>query len=71
MRVASGSKRASTVAEVSTPCIKICTIDPVSRLCAGCLRTLDEIGAWGGLSEAERRRIIVELPARSGRIGRR
>lgn len=59
------------MAEVSTPCIKICTIDPASRLCVGCLRTLDEIGAWGGLSEGERRRIMGDLPVRAGRIGRR
>lgn len=48
----------------STPCINICEIDPVSQLCRGCLRSLDEIGAWGRLSEPVRRRIMAELPAR-------
>jgi len=49
---------------VSTPCIKICVIDPTSRLCEGCGRTLTEIGQWSGLTEAERRAIMAELPER-------
>lgn len=55
---------------ISTPCVQICTIDPVSRLCIGCLRTLEEIGAWGRLDEAERRRIMAELPRRSNLVER-
>lgn len=49
-----------------TPCIKICVIDPASRLCIGCLRTLDEIAAWSGLPPEDRRRIMAQLPARAG-----
>ena len=48
----------------STPCIKICVIDPASKLCEGCGRTLVEIAQWGGLSEAARQAIMVELPER-------
>jgi predicted Fe-S protein YdhL (DUF1289 family) len=48
----------------STPCIKVCVIDPVSKLCKGCGRTLAEIAQWGRLSEAERRAIMVMLPER-------
>ncbi|MBV9993266.1 MAG: DUF1289 domain-containing protein [Alphaproteobacteria bacterium] len=47
-----------------TPCIKVCVIDPASRLCKGCGRTLDEIARWGGMSEAERARVMAELPER-------
>ncbi|MEZ2405526.1 hypothetical protein GGC47_000230 [Bosea sp. OAE752] len=50
---------------VSTPCIKVCVIDPASGLCEGCGRTLDEIAQWSGLSEAERLAIMAELPERS------
>ena len=48
----------------STPCIKICVIDPVSKLCEGCGRTLAEIAQWGRLSEAERLAIMAMLPKR-------
>jgi predicted Fe-S protein YdhL (DUF1289 family) len=50
--------------QISTPCIKVCTIDPVSRLCAGCGRSLQEIGEWTRLTEQERRAIMARLPER-------
>jgi predicted Fe-S protein YdhL (DUF1289 family) len=49
---------------VSTPCIKIRTMDPRAGICAGCGRTLEEIARWGGMAESERLRIIELLPAR-------
>jgi predicted Fe-S protein YdhL (DUF1289 family) len=49
---------------IETPCIKICSLDPQSRLCVGCGRTLDEIARWGGMDTAERTRIMQLLPAR-------
>ncbi|ANB34742.1 DUF1289 domain-containing protein [Rhodovulum sulfidophilum] len=55
-------------APIETPCIRTCRVDPASRLCVGCLRSMEEIGHWGGMSPAERRRIMAELPARRGRI---
>lgn len=48
-----------------SPCIKICTLDARSGLCLGCGRTIDEIARWSGMSEAERARIMAELPARN------
>jgi predicted Fe-S protein YdhL (DUF1289 family) len=50
---------------IQSPCIKICTLDARSGLCLGCGRTIDEIARWGGMSEAERARIMAELPARA------
>jgi monothiol glutaredoxin len=32
-----------------SPCIKVCVLGPDDR-CTGCLRTLDEIGAWSTMS---------------------
>lgn len=58
---------ATETAGIETPCTKVCTIDPRSRLCTGCGRTLDEIAGWGGLSPDERRRIMAALPARRRR----
>jgi predicted Fe-S protein YdhL (DUF1289 family) len=54
---------------LQTPCIKICEIDPGSRLCAGCGRTLDEIGHWGAMSDIEREAVMAALPARMAHAG--
>lgn len=39
-------------------------MDPQRGVCMGCLRTLQEIAAWGAMSERERQRVMAELPAR-------
>jgi hypothetical protein len=49
---------------IESPCVKICTLDARSGLCLGCGRTLDEIAQWRKLSDAERKRVMAELPAR-------
>jgi predicted Fe-S protein YdhL (DUF1289 family) len=49
---------------IETPCIKICTLDPASKLCTGCGRSLDEIARWGSMSDAERATIMTILPER-------
>lgn len=46
---------------VATPCVKICVIDPVSRLCEGCGRTLAEIAAWSSMSEVQRLAVMARL----------
>ena len=53
-----------TVAAISTPCVKICVVDPVSALCIGCGRNVAEIAGWGAMSEAERRAVMATLEAR-------
>lgn len=52
----------------SSPCIKICVLDPQSGWCVGCGRTLDEIAGWGSLSEAERLAVMDGLPARMTKL---
>ena len=47
-----------------SPCTKLCAIDPDTRLCASCGRTLPEIGQWASYSDHERQRIMAELPER-------
>ena len=49
---------------VPSPCIDVCAIDPRSGLCSGCLRTLDEIAAWGALGEREKRDVWKRLGQR-------
>jgi hypothetical protein len=39
-------------------------MNPDTALCEGCLRTLDEIAAWSGLSPDEKRAVLARLPAR-------
>jgi predicted Fe-S protein YdhL (DUF1289 family) len=52
------------MAEIETPCVKVCTVDPRAGLCLGCGRTMDEIAYWTRISADERKRIMAELPAR-------
>jgi predicted Fe-S protein YdhL (DUF1289 family) len=47
-----------------TPCINVCVLDPVSGLCRGCGRKVDEIAAWATMNDDERSRIMAELPQR-------
>ena len=56
---------------ISSPCIQLCVLDERFGLCLGCGRTRDEIGAWSGMSEAERLAIMAELAERLRAIGSR
>jgi predicted Fe-S protein YdhL (DUF1289 family) len=53
---------------MKSPCINVCLMDPDRGLCRGCLRTLDEIAAWGGMTESEQARVLKELALRRDRI---
>ena len=57
--------------EVQSPCVKICVIHPASRLCTGCLRSIDEIGSWSRMTADARAKIMQDLPNRSGKITKR
>ena len=49
---------------IQSPCINVCAIDAGTGLCAGCSRSLDEIARWATMTDAERQRVMRELPAR-------
>jgi predicted Fe-S protein YdhL (DUF1289 family) len=51
-------------AEIESPCVQVCVIHPETRLCTGCARTIDEIGAWSRMTPEERSAVMAELPAR-------
>lgn len=57
--------------EIDSPCVKLCTVHPVERICVGCHRTIEEITAWGRMLPETRRAIMAELPARAPRLARR
>jgi uncharacterized protein len=50
---------------VASPCISVCRIDEATGWCAGCLRTLDEIAAWGSLDDDDRRAVWTEIARRA------
>ncbi len=49
---------------IASPCISVCKMNPVTGLCDGCQRTIDEIAHWSLLDEHEKRAVLVQLPAR-------
>jgi len=48
----------------ASPCLGICLMDPATRICRGCLRTIAEIAGWYDASPAEKRAILTRLAAR-------
>ena len=55
------------VDDVPSPCISVCRMDPSlgpDALCEGCLRTIDEIIAWGSATADDKRAILVAVAAR-------
>jgi len=57
--------------EVESPCTKVCVIHPQSRLCTGCLRSIDEIGSWSSMTNDQRKAVLADLPSRSGVLSKR
>ncbi|WP_372572386.1 DUF1289 domain-containing protein [Ruegeria jejuensis] len=57
--------------EIDSPCVDICVVHPVERICTGCYRTIDEITRWSKMDPAERTAIMEELPDRAPRLIKR
>jgi len=57
--------------EVESPCVRVCVIHPATRICTGCLRSIDEITRWSQMSPQERREIMAALPDRAGLLKKR
>nr|MBL8409849.1 DUF1289 domain-containing protein [Dechloromonas sp.] len=49
---------------LASPCINVCKMDPASKLCTGCYRTIDEITVWSRTDDAERARILAAVARR-------
>jgi predicted Fe-S protein YdhL (DUF1289 family) len=58
------SEAAEPDVPVASPCISVCRMDDATGLCVGCLRTLDEIAAWGALDDATRRMVLRAIGER-------
>ena len=52
-----------------TPCIAVCMMDPKTKLCFGCGRTLPEIARWHRMESAERLAVMEGLAARMVEAG--
>jgi predicted Fe-S protein YdhL (DUF1289 family) len=48
----------------ASPCLGICLMDPMTRTCRGCMRTIEEIAGWYDASPAQKRVILDRLAAR-------
>jgi uncharacterized protein len=53
---------------VGSPCIGVCRINVQSGLCAGCWRTMEEITAWPGMAESNRRHLLLVLEQRQATL---
>jgi predicted Fe-S protein YdhL (DUF1289 family) len=49
---------------VPSPCILVCELDPRTKVCIGCGRTLDEIAEWASASRIRQRQIVADAAAR-------
>jgi uncharacterized protein len=52
-----------------TPCIAVCMMDPRTKLCFGCGRTLPEIARWHQMDSAERMAVMEGLAERMAEAG--
>ena len=50
---------------VISPCVGVCSIDPQSGLCIGCLRSSSEIENWPQINNKTALQIMKEIKDRS------
>jgi predicted Fe-S protein YdhL (DUF1289 family) len=56
---------------VASPCISVCSVDAVTKMCIGCLRTLQEIGAWRSMTPEQKRACVAATEERAKQTPRR
>jgi predicted Fe-S protein YdhL (DUF1289 family) len=49
---------------VPSPCISVCELDEQRSRCKGCHRTLDELRAWGAMTDDEKLVVWASIEAR-------
>jgi predicted Fe-S protein YdhL (DUF1289 family) len=60
---------AESVPHVPSPCVSVCVMDPQSEVCAGCWRSLEEIGAWSRMPDEAKRLVWQRIQQRLTVIG--
>ncbi len=69
--IAARAVLAGAMAEnVPSPCISVCRMDAQRTYCEGCLRTLDELRAWGRSSDADKKVIWASVAERAEALAR-
>ena len=53
---------------VPSPCNNVCRMSPRTGLCEGCLRTIEEIASWSGMSDDEKRMVWQRIDERRGEV---
>ena len=48
-----------------SPCVSVCRMDAASGWCEGCLRTLEEIAAWGLMDNRGKRAVWALIEQRA------
>ena len=46
---------------IKSPCVDVCKIDPESKVCLGCNRTIEEIANWSSLNDLEKKNILTKI----------
>jgi uncharacterized protein len=49
---------------IPSPCISLCQIDDISKLCIGCWRTIDEIIAWSSNDDDAKKTVWLLIEQR-------
>lgn len=49
---------------IPSPCISLCQMDDVSKLCKGCWRTIDEIIAWSSHDDEAKKQVWALIALR-------
>ena len=49
---------------VPSPCLSVCVMDPQTEVCAGCWRSLEEIGVWSRISDEAKRQVWHRIQQR-------
>lgn len=52
------------MSEIESPCIGVCSQNPVTGQCYGCSRTPKEIEDWWTMSDEEKFKLLEELEKR-------
>ena len=55
---------AEVLPHVPSPCVSVCVMNPQSAVCEGCLRSLDEIGAWSRMPDDAKRKVWQRIQQR-------
>ncbi|MFY7980508.1 MAG: DUF1289 domain-containing protein [Limnohabitans sp.] len=54
---------------VPSPCLSVCVMDPQTEVCAGCWRSLEEIGAWSRMTDEDKRWVWQRIQQRLTGMG--